>query len=681
MRFHTEAWIHALLNPVVVFALPVVWVLCVYALAGYMSARRAVDVKRAMQVYNVVQILLCSYMVWGLVPCVRFPNIFGIGTDFDKQGEWFVMVHYLSKFLDWADTLWIILKKNRQQLSFLHVYHHATIGMVWGFLLRSGVASGTVRYGAFINSMTHVIMYSHYLWTSFGLKNPFKRFITKWQICQFYSCLLHALLARFVESGESWKYAWLQIAYQLTMVYLFSLKMSWVPSCTPDLTSKDDETLEKLKQASRRVLIIRGEAYDVTDFEHPGGKHMLDLAIGRDATIMFESMHVRMEIAEAALKKLPRAGPMEELLKADSGLDRPAETWATPSQSELYQAIRKRMNAEILKPLGKASGGVGARGVPPWHIASVIGGWLAAAYLFTTRPSILSGALVGLTMCWVGLAVQHTANHGGLTKSTTVGYLLGLLDDIVPGGSSLVWRYHHQVSHHTYCNDVVLDQDAHSSFPLIRMDKSQKLEPHHRFQWLYGPLSFCLLAFSIHMQDLECCLNAKTFLVKFRGTSAPEIVLAIILKFVHATWFYVVPAMIHGPCAMIVPWLSAIFVGSFALASLFIVSHNIVDAKQADEPLSKKGDWARYQIETSSSWGGRIASFFTGGLNLQIEHHLFPAVPHHLYTDLQKIVMEECKKRGVKYNYYPTLLPNFIDHIKFLYAFGQPTKAVDIKTE
>merc|ERR1712012_682276 len=121
--------------------------------------------------------------------------------------------------------------------------------------------------------------------------------------------------------------------------------------------------------------------------------------------------------------------------------------------------------------------------------------------------------------------------------------------------------------------------------------------------------------------------------------------------------------------------------GGFFLASLFIVSHNILEAKKADEPVLKKGDWARYQIETSTSWGGVVSSFFTGGLNLQIEHHLFPAVPHNLYTDLQKIVMEECKKRGVKYNYYPTLLPNFIDHIKFLYAFGQPTKTVDIKTE
>jgi len=540
-------------------------------------------------------------------------------------------------------------------------------------LLRSGVGSGTIRYGALANSLTHIIMYTHYLWTSFGFKNPFKAWVTRFQIGQFYSCLLHAFAVRFMETTESRNFAWLQICYQLSMIYLFSLKMSWVPSCTPEFSAKDDEKLQKEDGLlGKRFLIIRGDVYDVTEFKHPGGAHMLDLAIGRDATIMFESMHCRLELADALLKKIPKAASIEELEKQGYKFDRPSETWATPAQSELFQAIRKRAVAEVLKPLGKCTGDIGARGVPAWHVCSVFAGWFTAACLFINYPSVLTGALLGLTMCWIGLAVQHTANHGAMAQNTTWGYILGLADDVMPGGSSLVWRYHHQVSHHAYCNDVVLDQDAHSSFPMIRMDKSQEVQPHHRYQWLYGPLSFCLLAFSIHMQDLECLLNAKTFLVKFKGTSAPEIVLAIILKMIHFSWLYVLPASIHGVRAMIVPWLSAVFVGGFFLASLFIVSHNISDCKKADEPANKKGDWAQYQIETSSSWGGRVASFLCGGLNLQIEHHLFPSVPHNLYTDLQVIVMEECKKRDVKYNYYPNLLPNFIDHIKFLYEMGRP---------
>merc|ERR1719235_84000 len=145
MLFHTETWMNALVSPA--FFLPVTasYVLGVLALVRVMVNRHPVNVKSFMQVYNVVQIIVCSYMVWGLLPCLGFPNIFGVNTALDKQGEWFVFVHYLSKYLDWFDTFWIVLNKKRSQLSFLHIYHHGTIVSVWGMLLHCGVGSGSVR--------------------------------------------------------------------------------------------------------------------------------------------------------------------------------------------------------------------------------------------------------------------------------------------------------------------------------------------------------------------------------------------------------------------------------------------------------------------------------------------------------------------------------------------------------
>jgi len=666
MKFHSETWITALVHPAVVFGVPVIWVFCVYGLASYMTTRKAFTLKQCMQAYNVAQIVLCSYMVYGLMPCIKFPNVFGINSEYDQQGEWFVFVHYLSKYMDWFDTLWILLRKNRKQLSFLHVYHHMTIPMVWGYLLHIGVGSGTTRYGAWINSVTHVFMYSHYLWTSFGLKNPLKRYITVWQIGQFYSCLLHAFVVRAMEETESWSMAWLQITYQISMVYLFSLRMNWVPTCTPSFNAEPPEELDH----QHRYLIIRGQVYDVTDFEHPGGKHMLDLAVGRDATVMFESAHIRGSNAEKTLQSLAKGPAFAELEKAGYAFDRPKESWATPRQSELYKVLCKRVEEEVLKPLGKTSSSHGARGVPAWHILTVLLAWLAGSVLFIAYPSFLSGVLLGLVLCWVGLAVQHTANHGGLVKDTRLGYLLGLLNDIAPGGSSLVWRYHHQVSHHAYCNDVALDQDVHSSFPILRLDKAQALSPHHQFQWLYAPLLFCGLSLSIHFQDLKCLLDSRTFLVNFKGTSAPEIVLAIALKAIHVAWLYILPASIHGVQVMLLPWAAALAVGGFWLSALFIVSHNLLATKEAEEP-GPQGDWARYQIETSSSWGGEVGSFLTGGLNLQIEHHLFPGMAHHLYPKVQVIVKDECQKRGIPYTGYDNFYANFVDHVKFLHAAGQ----------
>lgn len=261
MLFHDQWWMNLLVSPFVFVPVSALWVCGVFVLVNVMMTRRPVNVKVFMQVYNVVQIVVCSYMVWGLAPCLGFPNVFGISTAFDQAGEWFVFVHYLSKYLDWFDTLWIVLNKKRAQLSFLHVYHHGTIVAVWGILLSSGVGSGGTRYGAFINSLTHVIMYSHYLWTSFGLKNPFKKYITMWQIGQFYSCLLHAFVTLALDTTRVHSFAWIQVLYQITMVYLFSFKMSWVPAFVPDFTGKKDEKpvscLAFVNTLSLRELVTR----------------------------------------------------------------------------------------------------------------------------------------------------------------------------------------------------------------------------------------------------------------------------------------------------------------------------------------------------------------------------------------------------------------------------------------
>ena len=126
----------------------------------------------------------------------------------------------------------MIFNKSYRQLSFLQVFHHATIGMIWGAVLSCGWGSGTAFYGAFINSVTHVLMYTHYLWTSMGLKNPLKRYLTKFQLAQFASCVLHAVLVAFSgleKTFPSEGLPWIQIMYHPIMLYLFGCRMSWSP--------------------------------------------------------------------------------------------------------------------------------------------------------------------------------------------------------------------------------------------------------------------------------------------------------------------------------------------------------------------------------------------------------------------------------------------------------------------
>lgn len=202
--------------------------------------RKGYELKTAMRLYNVVQIVLCAYMTAGLAACLwaapalpplvvgawalPVPNVFGLSLPLAAAGEWFCFVHYLSKYLDFFDTAFIVLRRKDAQLSFLHMYHHASIGPVWGLLLYFGFGSGTALFGALVNSLVHVLMYTHYLVTSFGLRNPLKKALTLAQICQFYACIAHAVVvvATPLEREYIRGLAVLQVAYHASMIVLFS---------------------------------------------------------------------------------------------------------------------------------------------------------------------------------------------------------------------------------------------------------------------------------------------------------------------------------------------------------------------------------------------------------------------------------------------------------------------------
>lgn len=133
-----------------------------------------------------------------------------------------MFVHYLTKYLDFGDTIFMILKQNFRQLSFLHVFHHSSILVVWGYLLQTGHANGTAYFGAAINSFVHTVMYSHYLWTALGYTNPFKQIVTQIQMVQFFLCLLHAVLVALFEHVLPSYLAYLQLSYHIIMIILFT---------------------------------------------------------------------------------------------------------------------------------------------------------------------------------------------------------------------------------------------------------------------------------------------------------------------------------------------------------------------------------------------------------------------------------------------------------------------------
>eukprot|EP00199_Chlamydomonas_sp_CCMP681_P000966 CAMPEP_0119102420 /NCGR_PEP_ID=MMETSP1180-20130426/1176_1 /TAXON_ID=3052 ORGANISM="Chlamydomonas cf sp, Strain CCMP681" /NCGR_SAMPLE_ID=MMETSP1180 /ASSEMBLY_ACC=CAM_ASM_000741 /LENGTH=516 /DNA_ID=CAMNT_0007086713 /DNA_START=15 /DNA_END=1565 /DNA_ORIENTATION=+ len=409
-----------------------------------------------------------------------------------------------------------------------------------------------------------------------------------------------------------------------------------------------DEKWSKLKWT-----VYRGTAYDLTPYiaRHPGGSWLINLAIGRDCTALFESYHLRPKIAISHLKRLP--------VLADFPIDAVPRSPA-PNDSEFYNTVRERVRSEVFK--GEDAKGAHRSGSEGAALA-VISYSVLAYVLYALDTNVFTGVLLGLAGAWIGLTIQHCGNHGAMSTKPWVNNLMGLTDDLT-GGSSLMWRYHHQVSHHIHCNDDAFDEDVMNATPFLRFDPRQPKFDYHKWQHLYMWAIFPFLNLIFQFGDLKGLVENKTVGATLYGASPLEKATVVLGKLAHYSLLWVIPIMLHGGAATCTGAVAYMLTHSIVLAATFAVSHNVPEAKpmdpgQTQDSLYKQGtlerDWGIQQVLTSANWGGVIGNFFTGGLNLQIEHHLFPAISFMHYPAISKIVRDEAQKRGVLYNEYDTL--------------------------
>lgn len=387
--------------------------------------------------------------------------------------------------------------------------------------------------------------------------------------------------------------------------------------------------------------------------------------MGRDSTALVESYHLRPEVATARFRALPKLADFPVHAVPPS---------PRPNDSELYNVIRQRVRDELF---GGQQHGAHRQGGNTALVAIL--GYAVCAYTFyAALPGLISGTLLGLAGAWIGLTVQHCANHGAMTNNATLNNLLGMTDDLI-GGSSLMWRYHHQVSHHVHCNDVALDEDVFSGFPLLRFDARLPRQWFHRYQHLYMWALFPFLQLSFQIGDIQALFQRETAGTKLRGATSRELLTVALGKLTHYGLLFG-PALWAGWAAALTGLAAYTIAQGVVLASTFAVSHNVPEAKVGAETdgAAAERDWGRQQILTSADWGGAVGNFMTGGLNLQVEHHLFPAVCFVHYPAIAQIVADECKKRDVPYFRYGSLgsiLKRFVGFMRDVGAADQ----VDMK--
>jgi linoleoyl-CoA desaturase len=274
------------------------------------------------------------------------------------------------------------------------------------------------------------------------------------------------------------------------------------------------------------------------------------------------------------------------------------------------------------------------------------------------------------------MSVQHDANHGAMSRYPNVNRVLRLTLDVM-GVASSIWRQRHNALHHSYTNIQGVDADVDFGF-IARLSPDQPLRPWHRFQhvylwFLYG----FLLPKWAFIDDFIILATRRIGPHRLPKMSRADLVQFVVTKIFFVSWSIVIPALYHPLWQVAVFHLIAVFTLGVTLSSVFQLAHCVEAAEfplPAPAGQSMANDSALHQVETTVGFAHSnvFLTWYLGGLNFQVEHHLFPKVCHIHYPALARIVAEVATQHGVRYRANGTFRSAIASHFRFLRAMGQP---------
>lgn len=293
-----------------------------------------------------------------------------------------------------------------------------------------------------------------------------------------------------------------------------------------------------------------------------------------------------------------------------------------------------------------------------------------------TWLAILLCMVAGLDMAAIGFNIMHDGAHGSYSNNKKINQLMALSLNFM-GANAFFWKQKHNVNHHSYTNIEGMDDDIDAN-PFLRLHEDQKKRWFHRFQHVYALMAYSLMFFFwVFYRDFKKYFTGK--IAKYapiRNMTLKEHIIFWVSKVIHVSVFLVIPMIFAGVLQTIVGYLIVTFVLGLVISVVFQLAH-VVEGTDFVTPESEKSlhvetEWAIHQINTTVNFATKnpAANWFLGGLNFQVEHHLFPGVSHVHYPKLNKILRETCVEFNVKYKEFSSVTGAFVSHLRYLKNVG-----------
>jgi linoleoyl-CoA desaturase len=351
------------------------------------------------------------------------------------------------------------------------------------------------------------------------------------------------------------------------------------------------------------------------------------------------------------------------------------------SNREFYTEVKKRVDSYFKDNKLSKNGNLNM------YLKTV---FMFAAYLvpyflivFTAFDSklmwLLMSIIMGFSMAGIGLCVMHDANHGGYSKNTTFNRVLGYLSLNLLGGYSLNWKIQHNVIHHTYTNVHEHDED-------IAPPGIMRFEPHaerkwvHKLQFLYAWFFYGImtLMWSTTKDFKQITRYSKKGFLKGANAELKKELPILIVSKIGYYGYMLLPYFVVKEMSFL-EWLAGFvvmhYIAGLILAMIFQPAHVVEETEfpLPTESGSIENHWAIHQLQTTMNFATKdpVFSWLVGGLNHQVEHHLFPTICHVHYPKISKIVENTAKEFNLPYKSQKTFVGALWSHELMLWKLGR----------
>ncbi|MGH7176076.1 MAG: fatty acid desaturase family protein [Tepidisphaeraceae bacterium] len=312
----------------------------------------------------------------------------------------------------------------------------------------------------------------------------------------------------------------------------------------------------------------------------------------------------------------------------------------------------------------------------------IILSWLIASYVllvFVDKPwwvAVPLAVALGMGVAAVGFNVQHDGGHKAYSRFNWINRLMAMSLDLL-GGSSYIWNLKHNTIHHTYANITDHDDDINVGF-LGRLSPHQPRRKFHRLQhWYLWPLYGFLPPKWHFVDDFLNTIRGRIGTHHIARPKGRELAIFLGGKAVFFTLAFVVPALFHPIWMVVLFYLMICWIEGIVLSVVFQLAH-VVEEAEFPMPDHDTGHmekhWAVHQVETTVDFArtNPFLTWFLGGLNFQVEHHLFPRISHIHYPRISRMVERACREFGLRYNAHKSLFDGVASHFRWLRRMGQP---------